>query len=183
MTLLNLLLHANQLKRTPRTGWVQRGVPSAENVAAHSYGVTFTALTLALTISEPLNLEKVMIMALLHDLPEALTTDIPTPAWRFLPAGIKTSVERQAMEEILEHPPTRPQLLALWEELHASETAEAKLVHDADKLEMFLQAWQYQHQTGNIQLEEFWDFIPRWHFPQSAELFAEILRMKEGKPL
>ncbi|MCZ7670255.1 MAG: hypothetical protein M5U34_25360 [Chloroflexi bacterium] len=33
---LKLLLHGNQLKRTPRTGWVQRGVPNAENVAAHS---------------------------------------------------------------------------------------------------------------------------------------------------
>ena len=44
---LNTLLHGNQLKRTARTGWVQRGVPNAENVAAHSFGVVFVALVLA----------------------------------------------------------------------------------------------------------------------------------------
>ena len=41
---LNTLLHGNQLKRTARTGWAQRGVPNAENVAAHSFGVVFVAL-------------------------------------------------------------------------------------------------------------------------------------------
>lgn len=46
---LKTLLHGNQLKRTARTGWVQRGVPNAENVAAHSYGVVFTTLVLAQT--------------------------------------------------------------------------------------------------------------------------------------
>ena len=33
--LLKVLYHANQLKRTARTGWVQRGVLDPENVAAH----------------------------------------------------------------------------------------------------------------------------------------------------
>ena len=37
--MLELLLHGNQLKRTARTGWVQRGVPLPENVAAHTFGV------------------------------------------------------------------------------------------------------------------------------------------------
>ena len=44
---LNTFLHGNQLKRTARTGWAQRGVPNAENVAAHSFGVVFVALVLA----------------------------------------------------------------------------------------------------------------------------------------
>ena len=42
-----------QLKQMPRTGWVQQGVPGAENVAAHSYGVVLTALTLAELVDEP----------------------------------------------------------------------------------------------------------------------------------
>ena len=53
---LNLLTHGNQLKRTARTGWVQRGVPNPEDVAAHSYGVVFTALVLAQLIDEPVDL-------------------------------------------------------------------------------------------------------------------------------
>ncbi|MCA9944767.1 MAG: HD domain-containing protein, partial [Anaerolineales bacterium] len=90
---LNTLLHGNQLKRTPRTGWVQRGVPNAENVAAHSFGVVFAAMVLAQVVEEELDLGRLLAIAALHDLPEALTTDIPTPAWRYLPPGIKTAVE------------------------------------------------------------------------------------------
>ena len=110
--LLELLLHGNQLKRTARTGWVQRGVPLPENVAAHTFGVVYATLLLADLVEQPIDMAAALAMAALHDLPEGLTTDIPTPAWRFLPSGAKTSAERQAMEQIggetpTTHPATR----------------------------------------------------------------------------
>jgi len=171
---LNTLLHGNQLKRTARTGWVQRGVPNAENVAAHSFGVVFVALVLAQTIEEPLDLGRLLAMAALHDLPEALTTDIPTPAWRYLPPGIKTEVERGAMQEILAEATFSPAFMSLWEELHASETAEAHLVHDADKLEMYLQATVYEKQTGNQQLREFWKRPYAFHYSQAQAIYDAL---------
>lgn len=172
---LNTLLHGNQLKRTARTGWVQRGVPNAENVAAHSFGVVFVALVLAQTIEEPLDLGRLLAIAALHDLPEALTTDIPTPAWRYLPPGIKTEVERGAMQEMLSETAFAPALMDLWEELHAAQTPEAKLVHDADKLEMFLQASVYEKQTGNQQLEEFWERPYTFHYPHAQAIYDTLV--------
>lgn len=177
---INLLLHGNQLKRTPRTGWLQRGIPHAEDVAAHSYGVIFTALALAPLVAEPVDPARVLAMAVLHDLPEGLTTDIPTPAWRHLPTGIKTEVERKVMGEILAEAPVRETWLALWEELHAAETAESQLVHDADKLDMFLQAVVYQQQTGNQHLAEFWQTPATFHYPQAQAIYAEIRRLAIG---
>lgn len=173
---INLLLHGNQLKRTARTGWVQRGIPNAENVAAHSYGVVFVILTLAPLLDEPVDMARALAMAALHDLPEGLTTDIPTPAWRYLPPGIKTEVERGAMHEILQDAPFAKELLDIWEELHAAETAVAHLVHDADKLDMFLQALVYQQQTGNQHLAEFWHPSRTFHFPQSQAIYDELRR-------
>ncbi|MCP4425133.1 MAG: HD family hydrolase [Chloroflexi bacterium] len=171
---LNLLLHGNQLKSAARTGWVQRGVPEAENVAAHSFGVVFTALTLAQLIDEPVDLARVLAIAALHDLPEGLTTDIPTPAWRFLPPGVKTDVERGAMGEILDDVPFAAEWMDLWEELHAGETAVARLVHDADKIEMFLQAHIYEQQTGNQRLAEFWRKPYTFNFPQAQAIYDEL---------
>lgn len=168
------LLHANQLKRTARTGWGQRGVPNAENVAAHSFGVVFTSLTLAQVVDEPLDLGRLLALAALHDLPEALTSDIPTPAWRFLPPGIKTGVERSAMQEMLADAPFAAEWMALWEELHTAETAEARLVHDADKLDMMLQAWVYEQQFGNRYLAEFWTKPQSFHFTQAQAVYEEI---------
>ena len=177
--ILATLFHANQLKQTARTGWVQRGVAQAENVAAHSYGVTFAVLLLAQVIEEPVDVGKAMAMAALHDLPEGLTTDIPTPAWRFLPSGSKRAAERQAMEQILGDAPFALPLLALWEELNLATSAEAHLVHDADRLDLYLQALVYEQQSGNRRLDEFWRVAAEFHFPQSQAIYNALRARRE----
>lgn len=174
-SLLTLLLHGNQLKRTARTGWGQRGVPAPENVAAHSYGVVFAALLLAESMAEPLNLAAVLVMAALHDLPEGLTTDIPVPAWRFLPDGAKAAAELQAMEQIVGDAPIAARLMGWWEQLQRNETPEARLVHDADKIDTYLQAYIYERQTGNRQLEEFWSRPYRFYCSQAQAIY-DLLR-------
>lgn len=172
-----LLLHSNQLKRTARTGWVQRGIANAEDVAAHSYGVVMATLVLAPMIEEPIDLGRALAMAALHDLPEGLTTDIPTPAWRYMPEGVKTAVERGAMQEITQNTPVANSFMKIWEELHANETAVAKLVHDADKIDMFLQAIIYEEQTGNQHLSQFWQKERLFNFPIAQALYG-LLRKK-----
>jgi putative hydrolases of HD superfamily len=178
----NLLLHGNQLKRTARTGWVQRGVAAAENVAAHSYGVAFTTLILGNLLQQPLDLNKALVMAILHDLPEGLTTDIPTPAWRFLPTGTKLPMERAALATMLADMPFAGSLTAVWEELHLRESTEARLVHDADRIDLFLQALVYEEQTGNRQLAEFWRVPHEFHFPEAQAVYEVVAarRFKES---
>lgn len=183
LEVLQLLEHGNQLKRTIRTGWAQRGITAPEDVAAHSYGVVFTTLVLShyVEAGAALDRERALIMAALHDLPEGLTTDIPSPAWRFLPEGVKTAVERQAMLEILEGAPQSGELLSYWEEMQANETPAARLVHDADKLDMYLQASVYERQTGNSELAEFWRGTPYFHYPEAQLLYDELRNLREGE--
>ncbi len=175
---LELLLHGNQLKRTARTGWAVRGVPLPENVAAHSYGVAYAVLLLAGLVDQPIDLAAALAMAIVHDLPEGLTTDIPTPAWRLLPSGAKTVAERQAMLTIVGDTPAAGALLLWWEALLLNESPEAQLVHDADKLDQYLQAHVYEHQTGNRQLEEFWVVAHQFHFPQAQAVYDELRRRR-----
>lgn len=172
--LLETLLQGNQLKRTPRTGWVQRGVPDAENVAAHTYGVSFTTLILSPTLGEPINLGKALAMAIIHDLPEALTSDIPSPAWRHLPKNSKFAAEQSAMNEIVDDLEKDTGLLTLWEEFQVAVTAEARLVHDADKIDLYLQALVYEQQTANQHLQEFWLTAPSFYFSQCRILYEAI---------
>lgn len=174
--LLNALLAGNQLKRTPRTGWLLRGVPEAENVAAHSYGVAYITFFLAPLVDPPVDLGRALALAVLHDLPESVTTDIPRPAWRFLPPGSKARAENAALSEIVAGLPHAADVTALWAELQADETPAARLVHDADKLDLLLQAWQYESQSGNTQLAEFWSPPASFHFPVTAALGAELRR-------
>lgn len=175
---LQMLMHGNQLKRTARTGWAQRGVPAPESVATHTFGVAYAALLLADQVGGELDLVAVLAMATLHDLPEGLTTDIPPAAWRYLPAGAKEAAERQAMNEIAGDTPLGRRMTAWWEAYRRDQTPEAHLVHDADKLDQFLQAYVYELQTGNRQLEEFWGRPHAFHFPQTQAVYDELRRLR-----
>ncbi len=175
----DLLIHGNNLKQMPRAGWLQRGLVQAENVAGHSFGTIFIALVMSEIIAQPLSLEKVLAMAVLHDLPEGVTTDIPPSSWQFFPSGIKTDVERNAMQAMIGEIPIKQRLMAFWEELQANDSAEANLVHDCDKLDMHLQAFVYEQQTGNQQLTEFWDGNHQFAFAETQAIFDYLLSLRK----
>lgn len=179
--MLDSLLTANNLKSVPRTGWVLRGVPEAESVAAHSYGVAFIALALANMSHEPLDHHKVLTMAVLHDLAECLVGDMPLPAQRFFPPGVKHAAEEAAAADLLLTLPGGSSLLALWREYEARASREALVVRDADRLDTLLQAYVYERRTGNRELAEFWSG-PLVHapfaLPASQQLCAELIERR-----
>lgn len=177
--IVEMLLHGNQLKRTSRTGWVQRGVSQGETVAAHSYGVAFAALILAQLTEEAVDLGKALALAVLHDLPEGLTGDFPAPAKRFLPPGVKPQMERAALDEILGDTPFEPRFLQWWEELQADDSPEARLVHDADKIDLYVQALVFEEQTGNKHLAEFWQSAPTLHLSEAQTIYDALRRRRD----
>lgn len=153
---LALLLRANQLKLVPRTGWAMRGVADAESVSDHSFGVAFMALVLAQLIEQTVDVEKLLTMALIHDLPEAVLSDIPSPASRHLPPTAKAAAEGEVLQALLAGFPPGEQWKDWWREYEEGGSIEGNLVRDADRLDMLLQAYVYEQTTGNRWLEEFW---------------------------
>ena len=150
-------------------------------MAAHSYGVAFATLTLAQVIAEPVDLGEALAMALLHDLPEGLTSDIPSPAWRFLPPGLKLRMEAAAMEEILGTTQFASRFQSWWQALADDETTEARLVHDADKIDLYVQALVYEEQTGNEHLAEFWHTEPSFHFPAVEQIYRALAARRAAR--
>lgn len=59
-----------------------RGVSHPESVAEHTFCVAFLAMILAESIEEEVDRGRLLTIALLHDLGEAFTTDLPEPALR-----------------------------------------------------------------------------------------------------
>ncbi len=155
-SVLQLLLSANQLKRVPRTGWVMRGVVDAESVSDHAFGVTFASLVLAQMVDEPLDAVKMLTIALIHDLPEAVLGDIPAPSRHHFPAGTKRLAEEQSLQTLLRECPWADEWQTWWREFEDRTSLEARLVRDADRLDLLIQAFVYAETTGNRWLEEFW---------------------------
>ncbi|MFQ6134486.1 MAG: HD domain-containing protein [Nitrososphaerales archaeon] len=140
--LIRFLRIAGRLKKEPRRGWVIRaGVSNPESVADH----TFRLILLAMLLGDlrGLDTEKMMKLAVIHDLGESLTGDLtPMDAERL---ETKERDEGTAIEEVFSNLPSRlrERYLRLWRELCSGTSKEAKLVSEADKLEMALQASEY----------------------------------------
>lgn len=138
------------LKEVKRAGWVRAGHPAPESVAAHSWAVSFLAL---LRCPPGLDRERLLVMAILHDLAEVIVGDI-TPHDGVTPAE-KHAREAAAMADLLSG---RPDLLAAWEDAEARRSPEAKLLKQLDLLDMKLQAEHYSR-TGQLSPEAAHEFI------------------------
>jgi 5'-deoxynucleotidase len=177
---LNFLLRANQLKTTPRTGWAVRGVPDFESVADHSFGVALTALTLSELVPGEFDREKILTMAILHDLAESVTGDLSLGGSRLLPKGAKAEAESRAMDELLDGLGFADRWRDVWREFEDLTCDEARIVRDADRVDLLTQALVYERNTGTVNLDEFWEFAPvsSFHFPESRGLIEGLLERR-----
>lgn len=149
-----------RLKSLPRTGWLLRGVRDVESVADHSFGVAFIAMLLADLAQrrelEP-DIEKILRMALLHDLSEARTGDLPnTIKPYFNREALRAADERIADEMLTRLGALGEEYLLLLQEYEERISLEARIVKAADKLDLLLQAREYE-KGGAQNLQEFWE--------------------------
>ncbi len=148
---------AGKLKKIKRKGWVRIGIKDPESVADHSFR---TAL-LAMIFSDlkKINSEKVIRIALLHDLGESLIGDYTKHEKEKMGREI-VKKERRAIKKILSFLPKnlKDKYEKLWREFDEGKTKEAKLVKEIDKLEMAIQAHEYLKQGYRKEkLKEFFE--------------------------
>lgn len=182
---MRLLESAGALKRLPRTGWLLAGVAQPESVAEHSYATALLAMALAAEINRapedhdlptPLDIGRVVQIALVHDLAEATLTDLPKRATDVLGQAVKHEAEERGLRAALGDHPEGDLYLALWQEYAEGATPESRAVRDADKLEMVYQASVYET-AGHRRLSEFWEGH-RWQFSISEEIFECLRRAR-----
>ncbi len=155
---IEFLAELLRLKALPRTGWLLRGVRDVESVAAHTFGVAWIAMWLAdgaVARGLSVNVEKVLRLALLHDLSEARTGDLPSTIKPYFPGDTLKQADEQATADILQPlGEIGENYLALWHEYETRTSLEARLVKAADKLDLLLQAREYE-KGGAQSLGEF----------------------------
>jgi len=125
------LFEGAMLKRTPRTGFAFLG-RGTESVAAHTFGMALIAMTLANEVPG-IDVEKLLKMCLLHDIPEARTGDANAVHKRYI-----TVHEETAIADMVQGLPFAREISDLLSEYRKGETAEAVIAHDADQLDMLL---------------------------------------------
>ncbi|XP_076932890.1 uncharacterized protein LOC143598593 [Bidens hawaiensis] len=153
---IDFLTLCHSLKSTKRAGWVKRGIAGPESIADHMYRMGLMAL---ISNDTPgVNRDRCIKMAIVHDIAEAIVGDI-TPS-DGVPKAEKSRLEKEAIEhmcKLLGGGPRADEMHELWMEYEENSTNEAKVVKDFDKIEMILQALEYENEQ-NKDLEEFFEY-------------------------
>jgi putative hydrolases of HD superfamily len=137
------------LKHVRRAGWLFAGVHDPETVAEHSFRVAIAGIALAtLEGADP---ARTAALCILHDSPESRIGDIEAVGRAYLvtpsPEAVNTH-QTAAMPDALAD--VFRELIHAYE---AEDTIEARLAHDADKIETLLQAREYQAEGQHDTIE------------------------------
>ena len=164
------------LKKISRQGWIDKlSIDRPESVADHSYSMAM--ICMVLSDLGNLNSEKIIKMTLLHDLAESEIGDY-TPEQ--LNKEKKNSLEDEAFYKIIKNLPDviKLQYLEIWQEYQENNSAEAKMVHQIDRLEMALQAKIYEKDGHSKEkLESFFESAEiEITDPKLKELFTKIIQ-------
>lgn len=162
-----------KLKSLRRTGWLRCGVREPESVAAHSYAVALLSILLA--DLRGLDAAEVARMALIHDLPEAVIGDL-TPEQKREAAENVSKKEVEAIRDLAKSLPDEvaSSYLQAWIDYAEDLSPAARLVRDADKLEMGLQAIHYIRSGSKAAIEIYESALKQIKDPEIREILKRL---------
>lgn len=178
---VKFLIEAGKLKRVKRAGWITHGIKEPESVAEHSFRTAVMAAVLADKFR--VNKGKAVIMALVHDLAEAEIGDIPIRYPRLSESRLKRLVKNKhakeksafsAITSLLEN----KDLYNVWLEYEKGESKEARFVKQLDKIEMHLQAMEYELSQKRDMSEFFSRIDKEVTEPGLKAILKEILKKR-----
>lgn len=148
---LEFLFEIGAFRHVQRT-WRQFLNADFQNNSEHSFRVAFLALIIA-KYEKVKSEEKIVKMALIHDLGESRTGDV-----HYLSRQYTQRDEKLAIEDMFNKTVLGDEMLSLWEEFEKRESTESKIVKDADNLDVefeiveqdargfsFEQVWHKKH--------------------------------------
>lgn len=178
---IDFLTLCHSLKTTKRKGWVNHGIKGPESIADHMYRMALMAL---ITGDLPgVNRERCIKIAIVHDIAEAIVGDI-TPS-DGVPKAEKSRREQEALNEmckVLGGGMRAEEIQELWAEYENNSSTEANLVKDFDKVEMILQALEYEMEHGKVLDEFFLSTAGKFQTEIGKKWAAEINSRRNSRP-
>ena len=168
-----------RLKDAPRHCKTPGGID--ETVAAHSWRIAVMALLMEDSVPG-VDIDKVIRMCLIHDFGEAITGDIPS----FLKTAENEETENTLLRKFVSTLPAQEagRLNALYDEMDAQQTPEARLYRVLDKLEAVISHNESDIRTWiplEYELNRTYAIDVAAQFPFTKALRAQMLADTEEK--
>lgn len=175
--ILNFLIEVGKLKKILRRGWILRGVKEPETVAAHIFRTAIMAWLLA---KPGFNIEKIIKIALAHELAKTHARDV-TPydkiiyqkkgikkIFKDFPSGFKKEKKKifyrdykreyKALKKLTSNLPffLRKELFNLWDDYQRGLTKEGRFVRQVGQIENLLQGLEYWKKDKSFPIKFLW---------------------------
>ncbi len=202
---LNFLLETNKLKEMKRRGWVINRLKDPETIAEH----IFRASLMGWILGEKkggFDIEKLMKIAISHDLCEVYAGDA-TPYDSVLPNNnrdleelMKTwprfsneekkkqqkekhEKEKSSLESLTESlsPSLKNEIREYWMDYERKITPEGRFFNQADRMENFLQAYEYWEKYKKPPLDPWWIWAREFFDDPLLLEFMEVLELRFHK--
>ncbi|MBF0467422.1 MAG: HD domain-containing protein [Desulfamplus sp.] len=138
--IIDFLFETNMLKELSRSGYAFLG-SGKESVAEHSFMTAMICFVIS-RMEPGIDTEKLITMALIHDLPESRTGDM-----NYVQKKYVTALESKAADDMAAGLPFGNELILILQEFNEATTREAMLARDADQLSFILELKKC-HDTG-----------------------------------
>ena len=181
--ILGFSLELGKLKTLPRQLWVSLGVKEPETIGAHIFTLALMAWVFGKRRKD-LNMEKLLKMALCHELPSIYTGDLMTPYDRVLPKEEKErrkiftkwprlskkekekkfskdyQEERKALQKLTQKLPTstKEEIIQFFDEYKNASSAEARFLNQLNVLAVLFQALLYQKKDKDLPVDFLWEW-------------------------
>ena len=202
--LLNFFIEIGKLKRKKRRGWVAHQIKNPESTAEHIFRMAIIAWVLG--ERKRLNLERVIKMALIHDLCEVYAPDLTpydpllpkdqnkiievlkrwpkfTPSLKIKSYKKKYKLENLALNKLISRLPSniKSEIKNLWLDYEKGLTREGRFVKQIDKVENLLQGLEYWKKYGKIQHKLWMRWIKEWIDDPVLLVFVRVVDEKFHK--
>ncbi|MCG8567619.1 MAG: HD domain-containing protein [Desulfobacterales bacterium] len=131
-SIANLLFEIRLLSDITRSGYAFLG-SGDESIAEHSFTTAFICFAMA-RLEPDLDRERLISMALVHDIPEARIGD-----FNYVQKKYATADEERAVADMTRNLPFGDEIRSLIQEFNGKKTREAQLANDADQLSFILE--------------------------------------------
>ncbi|OGH16841.1 MAG: hypothetical protein A3C22_01035 [Candidatus Levybacteria bacterium RIFCSPHIGHO2_02_FULL_37_10] len=179
---LDFLKTVGKSKRLLRSGFVREQVVNPESVAEHSFRTGVIAMVFSDKVGNNLNKDKLIKMALIHDIGEIITGDVVVQRGEIIDLALRDSKEEQeriGIKEIFDQIQEGEIYAEIFEEMIARKSPEAKIFWQFDKLELALTALEYEEEQ-NKQLDEFFlDANTHMKEPLLKVILSQIIKSRK----
>lgn len=166
----DFLYEVGILNQTPRSGFRHLG-GYRQSISEHNHRMLFIALVLIDLEKKKFDLEKILLMVMIHDFAEARALDLDWISQKY-----NTSDEERAINDAVKNLSFGNRLSSLYGEYKTRKTPESILVKEADHLELLITLREIE-EAGNRQAKE-WikPFLKRLQTANGRKIAREIIK-------